>query len=97
MPQQSARILRSLATAIATAQVNTSTATTAIGAQTRQLRLASTLSLWFATGTSTVTAAAGDSYLPANTIDYITVTPGQTFAFLSTTTATGYISISECE
>jgi hypothetical protein len=58
--------------------------------------------IWFVVGNSTsatagaTSAAAGtDNYLPNNWIDYYTVTPGQAFAFISTSTTTGYVSVTE--
>ena len=96
--QHSSRIQRSLATSIATAQVNTSTVlSTRFKTSTYQIRMASTLALWYSVGDSTnVTATAGtDTMLPANVIDYITVSPGQWLAFISTSTSSGYLSISE--
>lgn len=45
---------------------------------------------WLRYGDGAQTAATGDTYLPAKTIDYFTVTPGQTFAFLSTSTSSGF-------
>jgi hypothetical protein len=41
---------------------------------------------------------AGDKhlhFLPANTLDYLAVTPGQVLAFISTSTSSGYVGISE--
>jgi hypothetical protein len=89
----SSRILNSLATAITSGTV--SQAPAVFGQQTRQIRVSSTLPTWIKYGDGAQTAAAGDTWLPANVVDYFTVTPGQTFAFLSTSTSSGYVSITE--
>jgi hypothetical protein len=89
---------RSICTNIATAAVNVSQTTTNLGSQTRQIRLSSNLALWVTVGSSSVTATANsDSYVPANTVSYFTVSPGQAVAFISTTTATGAVSVTEME
>src|SRR5690242_16798135 len=93
--QPSSRLGRSLATAISTAQVNASTATTPFSAECFQVRVASTLGAFLAIGDSSISASASDVFLPANTIDYFTVSPGQSLAFLSTSTSTGYFSLTE--
>jgi hypothetical protein len=57
--------------------------------------------IWMAVGNSTtqssvVSATAGvDNYMPNNWIDYYSCTPGQAFAFISTSTSTGYVSLTE--
>lgn len=56
---------------------STSSASSAFGSQTRQIRLVSTSACHYAIGSSATTT---DVFLPANTIEYITVTPGQTIA-----------------
>lgn len=94
--QFSARLGRSLTVSVSTAQVNASTQSTGFGPQVYQVRVASPLGLWLAIGDSSVSATAGtDHYLPANTVAFLTVSPGQTLAFLSSSTSTGWVSISE--
>jgi hypothetical protein len=58
--------------------------------------------IWFVVGNSTSAAAGStsatagaDNYMPNNWIDYYTCTPGQAFAFISTSTTTGYVSVTE--
>jgi hypothetical protein len=64
--------------------------------ETFQIRVASTLSGWMRYGDGAQTAIIGDTWVPANAPpEYFTVAPGQTFAFLSTSTSSGYISITE--
>ena len=36
-----------------------------------------------------------DSLVPANVPEYFAVTPGQVFSFISTSTSTGYVSLTE--
>ena len=93
--QHSSRLGRSLATAISSGTV--SQQTTNFGTQTYHIRVASTLPIWFVTGTSTYSATGGASehLIPANVIDYFTVTPGQVFTFISTSTSSGMVSITE--
>jgi|RhiMetdeSRZDD1v2_1073273.scaffolds.fasta_scaffold31341_3 hypothetical protein len=48
-------------------------------------------------GSTAVTATAGsDNFVPPNWEAYFTVTPGQCLAFISTSTSTGYVGLSEC-
>ena len=101
----SSRLGRSIVTQVATAQTNASQTTTPFGTQTYQIRVAHSFvnGIWISIGNSTnaspaaaVTATAGtDNYMPNNWIDYYSVTPGQAFAFISTSTTTGYVSITE--
>ena len=91
--QHSSRVWKSQATAITTG--TTSQSLSAFDTQTRQVRVTSTLPVWIKYGDGAQTAAAGDTYLPANVVDYFTVSPGQTLAFISTSTSSGYFSASE--
>jgi hypothetical protein len=99
----SSRLGRSIVTQVATAQTNASQTTTPFGSQTYQVRVSHSFAngIWISVGNSTnaaaaVTATAGsDNYMPNNWIDYYTVTPGQAFAFISTSTTTGYVSLTE--
>ena len=92
----SSRLGRSIVTNIATAQTNTTLFTTPFSAQCRQVRLVSTLALWATIGsTAVITANSSAALLPANTLDYLTVSPGQVLNFLSTSTSTGYVVVSE--
>ena len=99
----SSRLGRSIVTAVATAQTNATQTTTPFGTQTYQIRVTHTFAngIWLAVGNSTsqspvVSAAAGvDSYFPNNWIDFYSVTPGQALAFISTSTSTGYVSVTE--
>jgi len=95
----SSRLGRSIVTAVATAQINASQTTTPFGTQTYQIRVAHSFGngIWINIGVpATVTATAGsDHFQQANWTNYYTVTPGQSFAFISTSTSTGYVSVSE--
>jgi hypothetical protein len=89
---------------VATAQVQASQVTTPFGSQTYQIRISHSFAngIWFVVGNST-TATAGatsatanvDNLLLNNWIDYYSVTPGQALAFISTSTTTGYVSLTE--
>jgi hypothetical protein len=99
----SSRLGRSIVTQVATAQTNASQTTTPFGSQTYQIRLIHSFAngIWFSIGNSTnksvaVTATAGtDTFLTNNWLDYYSVTPGQALAFISTSTSTGYVSVTE--
>ena len=99
----SSRLGRSIVTQVATAQTNASQTTTPFGTQTYQIRISHSFAtgIWISVGNSTnqsvaVSATAGtDNYFPNNWIDYYSVTPGQALAFISTSTSTGYVSLSE--
>jgi hypothetical protein len=95
--QQSSRLGRSIVTAIATAQTNTTLFTTPFSSQTRQVRVASTLSLWATIGsTAVVTANSAAAFIPANAPpEYFAVSPGQVLNFISTSTSTGYVALTE--
>lgn len=72
----------------------------AFGAQTYQLRLSTTSACWYLIsedGTEGATVAASKtnaSYLPANVIEYVTVTPGQKLSAIQDS-ATGTLNITE--
>src|SRR5690242_16353304 len=92
--QHSSRLGRSIVTAIATAQTNASQQTTPIGSQTVQVRVSSTLPIWL-TFLSTAATAGTDNYLPANWTEYFIVKPNSQLAFISTSTSTGYVGLTE--
>ena len=72
-----------------------SQATAAFGSQTYQVRVAAGAQpAYVRIDDGTPTAAATDPLMPANTIDYFTVTPGQKLACLQAGTA-GTLSVTE--
>src|SRR5512139_192080 len=95
--QDSSRLGRSIVTSLATAAVNATQSTTPFGTQTRQVRIASTLSIWATIGSAaTVTANTAAALISANLVgEYFTVSPGQVLNFISTSTSTGYIVVTE--
>jgi hypothetical protein len=99
--QPSSRLGRSIVTQVATAQTNATQSTTAFAAQTYQIRVYHTLNgtagIWATVGsTSTdVTANSSAVLLPAGTPEYFAVTSGQHFNFISTSTSTGYVVVTE--
>jgi hypothetical protein len=94
--QPASKLGRSIVTQVATAQTNASQSTTNFGSQTRQVRINSTLSIWatFDT-TATVTANSSAVLISPNVPEYFAVTPGQQLNFISTSTSTGYVVVTE--
>src|SRR5262245_47611107 len=99
--QPASRLGRSIVTQVATAQTNATQSTTAFSAQTYQIRIYHTLNasagIWATIGSTTtdVTANSSAVLLPAGVPEYFAVTAGQHFNFLSTSTSTGYVCVSE--
>ena len=93
--QPSSRIGPSQAVTISTG----SAASTAFGTQTYQIRIACQLtagsSVFYRVGDGTPTAVTTDALLPVNTIEYVTVTPGQKIAVIGCAAAAGSLSVSE--
>jgi hypothetical protein len=46
-------------------------------------------------GDDSTTTANSATLIPANTPEYFAVTPGQVLNFISTSTSTGYVSLTE--
>jgi hypothetical protein len=91
---ESSRLARSIVTNVTSGTVTQ--ATTPVGPQTYQVRVTSTLPIWVTFGTTAVTATANsDTFAPANRAEYFTVTPGQCLGFISTSTSTGYVCLTE--
>jgi hypothetical protein len=61
-------------------------ATNPFGAQTYQVRIAADAACFVKVGNGAVIATATDVYLPANTIDYLMVSPGQSIAAIRAAT-----------
>jgi hypothetical protein len=96
--QPASRLGRSIVTQVATAQTNASQSTTNFGSQTRQIRVMHTFTggIWATVDTTaTVTANSSAVLIPANLPEYFAVTPGQQLNFLSTSTSTGYVVVTE--
>ena len=72
-------------------------ASTNFGPSTQQVRVVSEVQGWISIGASTtVTVGTNGSKIAANVdAEFWTVTPGQLAAFNSTSTSTGFISITE--
>lgn len=60
--------------------------TNAFGAETYQLRLVANSACCYRIGDGAQTATAADTYLPANTIEYVIVSPGQRIAAIKAAT-----------
>jgi hypothetical protein len=99
--QGASRLGRSIVTAVATAQVQITQSTTGFAAQTYQVRVYHTLNgtagIWATIGSTAVDVTANSSatLLPAGFPEYFAVTSGQHFNFLSTSTSTGYVTVTE--
>jgi hypothetical protein len=95
--QPASRLGRSIVTSMATAQVaSASNFSTNFAAQTYQVRVTSTLPLWATIGsTAVITANSSAAYIPANVPEYFAVTSGQVLNFLTTSTSTGYVTVTE--
>jgi hypothetical protein len=94
--QPASRLARSIVTQVATAQTNATQSTTPFGSQTRQVRIASTLALRVTIdSTAVVTANSASALIPANVPEYFTCTPGQVLNFISMSTSTGYVVLTE--
>jgi hypothetical protein len=90
--QQASRLGRSIVTTLTSATQST----TNFGSQTRQVRITTTLPIWATIDTTaTVTANSSATYLPANWPEYFVVTPGQQLNFISTSTSSGYVVLTE--
>lgn len=63
-------------TPLVVAYTGTAAASTAFGGQTRMVRIAANSACHYLIGV-TPTAAVTDTFLPANTIEYVTVNPGE--------------------
>lgn len=61
-------------------------ATNAFGAETYQLRLVANSACCYRIGDGTQTATTADTYLPANVIEYVIVSPGQRIAAIKAAT-----------
>lgn len=76
-----------------------SVASTAFGVQTYQVRVSFTGAAGngarITVGDGTPVAGAASTLLPANWVEYITVTPGQKLAAISDTATAGTLSITE--
>jgi hypothetical protein len=72
-----------------------STPSTTFSQGCTQIRVCSTLPIWFQIDGSGSATANASMYLPANWESFFTVTAGQLCAALSTSTSTGYCSVSE--
>lgn len=60
--------------------------TNAFGAQTYQIRLVANSACHYKIGDGAQTAAASDPFLPANWVEWITVTPGQRISAIKAAT-----------
>ena len=87
--QHSSRV--NIASTITTS--TTSQQTSAFGSQTRQIRVSATQATYIKIDANP-TATSSDVLIPANTVDYLTVSPGQKLAAIALST-TGVISIVE--
>jgi hypothetical protein len=98
MARPAGKSARSIVTSLATAQVNTTLFTTPFSAQTYQVRIAHNFTggIWATIGsTAVVTANSAAAFIPANVPEYFAATSGQVLNFISTSTSTGYVVVTE--
>ena len=72
--------------------------TTPFAAQTYQVRVVHNFTggIWATIGsTAVVTANSAAAYIPGNVPEYFSCTSGQVLNFISTSTSTGYVIVSE--
>ncbi len=96
--QSSSRLGRSIVTQIATAATNATQFTTPFSAQTYQVRIVHNFTggIWATIGsTAVVTANSSAVLLPNAFPEYFAVTSGQVLNFISTSTSTGYVVVTE--
>lgn len=97
--QTASRLGRSIVTQVATAQTNATQSTTGFSAQTYQVRVVHTFTggIWATIGSTTtdVTANSSATFLPGSAPEYFAVTSGQHLNFISTSTSTGYVVVTE--
>ena len=67
--------------------------TNAVGGQTHHVRIVSTTACHYVTG-KTPTATTSLSYLPADVVEYVDITPGEKIAFIQHA-AGGYAYVTE--
>lgn len=90
--QTASRLGRSLVNTLSSA----SSLSTTFGVQCRQIRVVTTLPIWATVGSSAVvTANSSAAYLVANFPETFAVSPGQSFNYLSTSTSSGYVVVTE--
>jgi hypothetical protein len=97
-PQPSSKLGRAIVTQVSTSQVNASVTTTNFGAQTYQVWVVHNLSagIWATIDTTaTVTAQSSATWLPTSSPEYFAVTRGQQLIFISTSTSTGWVVLTE--
>lgn len=68
--------------------------TGAFGSATQQVRICSPKAGYYRVDASN--AVIGDSFLPPNWPEYVTCNPGQTLSWISSSTSTGTITVTEC-
>ena len=96
--QPSSKLGRAIVTQVTTTQVNASVTTTNFGSQTYQVRIVHNLSagIWATVDTTaTVTAQSSATWLPTSSPEYFAVTRGQQLNFISTSTSTGWVVLTE--
>jgi hypothetical protein len=88
---QSSRLGRSYATFISSA----TTSTTPFSAQIRQLRVSGSLPVYVTVGVAATVTATNAAYIPANWVEHLTCSPTQVLNYISTSTSSGTLTLSE--
>lgn len=73
---------------VVVAMTSTAAASAVFGTQTYQIRISAQAACYYKVGDGTPTANTSDVYLPANIVEYVTVTPGQKISAFSPTIQT---------
>lgn len=71
---------------------------TKFGTETFEIRLAATAACFYVIsefGNPVAATAANGSFLPANVVEYVIVTPGQTLSVIEAAAAAGTLSVTE--
>ena len=77
---------RELATQTVAVGASSAAAASPFGAQTRQIRIVANTACNVQIGDGTATASASSPFLPANSIEYVMVTPGEFIAAIEAAT-----------
>jgi hypothetical protein len=97
LDQPGSKFGKSIVTLIATAQTNVTIATTPLSAQCRQVRLAHNMAggIHATFGSAATVTTTTANYIPVNVPEYFSVTPGQVLNFISSSTSTGWVTLTE--
>lgn len=97
--QTASKLGKAIVTAVTTGlSASATNFTTYFGTQTRHVRLIHTLTggIWFTLdSTGVITAGSSANLLPINLPEYFECSPGQVLNWLTTSTSTGFVVVTE--